>query len=219
MVKLFSSDGYHSFLARGAEKPTGKAFGAVQLLSYSKISCLSGTSGGLSFKEGVSLKQADGRDSLERLSAYSFLAELTDKLIQEDEAVEAYPWFAEAMKALEGSFSPFTAILIVLAHDLEIAGYSLEVDECVSCGSKKNIAGISYSEGGFVCQNDLSDATEACSARKLKIIRYLFKCTIADFSRVSFEKDECQDLLRELSQYLNDLTGVTLKSLDLLLKA
>jgi DNA repair protein RecO (recombination protein O) len=219
MVKVLSADGIYSFLARGVNKPTSKLAGATQLLSFSQFSLLSSNGGALSLKEAQSLKVVDGRDDLGRLTAFSFLAELSDKLIQEDEAVESYPWLEATLQALDQGFDPFTAALVYFAHLLIIAGYGLDVDECIVCGAKKDIAGISYSEGGFICRNDLEEGVEAADTRKLKILRYIFRCQLFDLSRVKFEKAECQGILNELSRYLNDLTGVSLKSIDLFLKA
>lgn len=219
MVSVLSKDGLFSFLARGVLKPTAKNAASCQLLSHSRFSLGQEKNGSYSLKESEVLKMPDGKDSLERLTAFSFLAELTSKLVQNDEAIGAYPFLEAAMEGIAQGVDAFTEILLYFAHVLLIAGYGLDVDECVFCQSKTEIAGISYADGGFVCKEDLQDGVEACDPRKLKILRYAFRCKVGDFPRVSFEKEECQDLLRELSQYANDLTGVSLKSLDLLLKA
>jgi DNA repair protein RecO (recombination protein O) len=218
MVQVLSSDGLYSFLARGLAKPTSKLAGATQLLSYSQFSLNSSNGGTYSLKEAQGIKVVDGRDDLSRLTSFSFIAELSSKLIQDDEAVESYPWLEATLNALDKGFDAFTASLVYFAHLLIIAGYGLDVDECIVCGSKKDIAGISYSEGGFICKNDLEEGVEPADTRKLKILRYIFRCQISDLARVAFGKEECQALLNELSRYLNDLTGVTLKSIDLLLK-
>lgn len=219
IVTVLSLDGLHSFLARGIMKPASKNAAACQLLSFSRFSLTNGKNGGFSLKESQSLSTPDGRDSLERLTAFSFLAELSAKFVQADEAQEVYPFLKAAMDGIEKGVDAFTETLLYFAHVLQIAGYGLDVDECVYCQSKTGIAGISYTDGGFVCKEDLQEGVEACKPRKLNIIRYAFRCPDRDFSRVSFGKEECQDLLRELAQYANDLTGVTFKSLDLLLKA
>jgi DNA repair protein RecO (recombination protein O) len=219
MVSVLSKEGLVSFLARGVLKTTSKNAASCQLLSYSRFSLIAGKGGGYSLKESEVLTMPDGKDSLERLTAFSFLAEVSNKLIQADEAEEAYPFLDAAMKAIASGVDAFTEALLYFSHVLLIAGYGLDVDECVYCQSKSGIAGISYADGGFVCKEDLQEGVEACDPRKLKILRYAFRCKVEDFPRVSFGKDECQDLLRELCQYANDLTGVSLKSLELLLKA
>jgi DNA repair protein RecO (recombination protein O) len=219
MIALFTPEGRLSFLARGIQKPTSKNAASCQLLSYSRFSLESGKNGGLSLKEGISLKVVDGKDSLQRLTAYSFLSELTAKLIQDDEAVETYPWLKAAMESLEKDADPFSVALVYFAHLLIIAGYGLDVDECIYCQGKSGIQGVSYADGGFVCHNDMSDGITPLDARHLKILRYIFRSSLTDIARVSFSKEECQGFFQSLAQYLNDLTGVELKSVALLLKA
>lgn len=219
MVSLLYPGGEVSFLARGILKPTSKNAGAMQLLSYSKVSLATNKGGAYSLKESLCLKPIDGRDDLSRLTAFSFLSEFTSKVVQNDEASEVYPWLKATLEALERGADAFSVSLIYFAHVLIIAGYGLNVDECVYCGSKKDIAGISYSDGGFVCKADLDEGGEALDVRNLKILRYIFRCGIGDIDRVKFEKGECQSLFHSLAVYLNDLTGVELKSLTLLLKA
>jgi DNA repair protein RecO (recombination protein O) len=218
MVTVLSESGLQSFLARGILKPTSKNAAACQLLAFSDFSLAAGKNGGLSLSEARCRLPIDGKDDFERLTAFSFLAELSAKMIQNDEAVPLFPWLKAALDAIDSGFDPFSAALVYLAHVLLTAGYGLDVDECVYCGSKKDIAGISYADGGFVCRNDLQEGVQEASARKLKILRYLFRCQLSDLSRVAFEKEECQGLFRELALYLNDLTGVELKSVALIEK-
>jgi DNA repair protein RecO len=219
MLNVFTKDGPVSFLARGVLKPTSKNAAACQLLSYSRFSLESGKNGALSLKEAQSLTPIDGRDSLERLTAFSFMSELTAKLIQDDEEKEAYPWLDASLKALEGNADAFSVCLIYFAHLLILCGYGLDVDECIYCQSKTNIKGVSYTDGGFVCANEMDEGAVALDPRHLKILRYIFRCGIVDIARVSFTKEECQGFIQSLSQYLADLTGVELKSTALLLKA
>lgn len=219
MIRVFTKDGAFSFLAHGVLKPTSKKAAACQLLSYSRFSLEPGKNGAYSLNEAQSLTPIDGRDSLERLTSYSFISELTAKLVQDEEAKEAYPWLEAAMKALEGNGDAFSVSLIYFAHLLILCGYGLDVDECIYCQSKTGIKGVSYSDGGFVCANEIDEGATPLDSRHLKILRYVFRCGIADISRVSFSKEECQGFIQSLSQYLADLTGVELKSTALLLQA
>lgn len=219
MINVFTKEGSLSFLARGVLKPTAKNAAACQLLSYSHFSLDPGKRGILSLKEAQSITPIDGRDSLERLTTFSFISELTSKLVQEDEAKDAYPWLEATMKALEAGADAFSVALIYFAHLLILCGYGLDVDECVYCQSKTNIKGVSYSDGGFVCANEMDEGATPMDGRHLKILRYVFRCGIPDIARVSFSKEECQGFIQSLSQYLADLTGVQLKSTTLLLQA
>jgi DNA repair protein RecO (recombination protein O) len=218
MITFLTPDGLISFLAHGVNKPTSKNGPSCRLLSHSKITLSQGKVGGWSLSESICLDPAPEKEDLATMASLTFLTELSAQTIQEDEAKEAYPWLSSAVEAIRKGFDPLTACLIYFAHLLVISGFGLNVDGCVYCQEKRNIVGISYQDGGFVCKNCLNDSGTEASPRKLKIIRYCFRCGLEDFSRVSFQKDECKDLLTEWGLYLNDLTGVTLKSLSIIQK-
>lgn len=219
MVKVLTENGLMSFLAHGVNKPTSKLASSCTLLAFSKFSLSEGKNGSYTLKEAENLTSVDGKDSLERLACFSFIAELSHKLVQDDEGKASFPWLKRALEAIANGFDPLSASSLYIAHLLKICGYGLDVDECVYCQKKTDIAGISYSEGGFVCKDDLSEGGKQLSPRELKIIRYVFKSGLEDFERVSFEKKENLDLISSLSRYLDDLTGVELKSLFLLMRS
>jgi DNA repair protein RecO (recombination protein O) len=219
MVTIIANSGLVSFLSRGVLKPGSKNFSSCGLLALSRFSLAKGRAGGLSLSEGECLRMPDSKGSFAISAVFNLIAELSSKLIQADEAAEAFPWLKTSLEAIDGGFEPLSACLLYFAHLLEIAGYGLDVDECVLCHSKTDIIALSYEEGGFICRNCLGESSGAASARKLKILRYAFRSNLTDFSRVSFDKGETIPLIRELSHYLNDLTGIELKSLKLLEKA
>lgn len=218
MVNVLTKNGIVSFLGRGILKPGSKNAGACQLLSLSRFS-LSGNDGGGTLAEAICLSPVNGKDSLANLASFSFLAELTAKTVQSEEASEVYPWLEGVLNAIAQGFDPLTASLLYFAHVLVIEGYGLNVDACVYCGEKNGIVGLSYSDGGFVCKNDLADDSQKISPRKLKIMRYIFRCGLVDIPRVAFEKEETKDIFKELGLYFSDLTGVTLRSLSILEKS
>jgi DNA repair protein RecO len=122
MVSVLSKDGLFSFLARGVLKPTAKNAASCQLLSYSRFSLSQEKNGAYSLKESEVLKMPDGKDSLERLTAFSFLAELTNKLVQSDEAIETYPFLEAAMEGIAQGVDAFTEALLYFSHVLVDCG-------------------------------------------------------------------------------------------------
>jgi DNA repair protein RecO (recombination protein O) len=218
MISFLTEDGLVSFLARGVNKPTSKNAAACRLLAHSKLSLSTGKGGGLALSEGICLDPAPEQEDLARMAALTFLTEITAQMIQEDEAQDAYPWLEAAVENMRKGFDSLTSCLLLFAHYLILSGFGLNVDECVFCGEKRNIVGISYQDGGFVCRHCLDESSQEATPRKLKIIRYAFRCQVSDFPRIAFAKEECQELLAEWGRYLNELTGVTLKSLAIIAK-
>lgn len=219
MIGLLTKDGLKYFSVHGAEKYSGKNFAATQLLAEGVYSVAEANSGSLTLSESQAEYSPDGKDQLSRLAVFSFLAEITSRSLEGEEAGEVYPWLKESLAALRSGFDPYTTALMYFAHLLVFLGYGLEVGECVRCGKKSGIVGFSYADGGFVCGECLLSEAERRSARELKIYRYIFKAGLSDFERVSFTKIECLHIIDELGVYYHDQSGVELKSLSLLLKS
>ena len=215
MVNVLASDGMFSFLGRGVQKNTSKNFASCQLLSKAKFSLIEQKNGGYALSESEVISLPDGKGDLSRLAIFSFLSEASIKLITEEEASSLYPWLNQTMELIKEQGKEASAALIYLCHLLGVIGYGLEVNECVVCGKKTNIVGVSFHEGGFVCGN-CSSASAKMSPRELKILRFCFKCGLDDALRVSFETKESLSLLKRLVDYVEDFTGVKLRSLELL---
>ena len=216
MVSLLTEDGLLSFSATGIRKTGSKNAPSCQLLSYSRFTLLEREGGSYKLLEGLSLRPIDGKDSLERLFVYYLIGELSSRMLSEEEATEAYPWLDACLKAMEGDFPPLSAAVIYFSALLRIAGFGLDVDACVLCGSKTDIVGLSFEEGGFLCKDDLVNESERMTPRYLKIARYLFKMGVEDASRVAFSDEEMRFFLKKLSEYLENQTGLKLRSMSLL---
>lgn len=219
MANAIGPTGLFSFFARGIGKLTSKNAGGVQSLSHSKFTLAIGSQGSYSLKEAVAFESFVVSDNLTALSVLSFIQEITAKIVQTDEAIDAYPWLLTSLRAIKAGGEPLTIGLIYFAHLLQNGGIGLDVDECVVCHKKTGIIAISYEDGGYVCRDCYDPETmQTASTKKLRIIRYLFRCGLQDVARVRFEKNECLPLYEEFARYLSDLTGTTLKSLDIVKK-
>lgn len=215
MITVLASDGLYSFLARGVLKNTSKNFSSCQLLAKSKFSLAEQKNGNYSLSESQVIEVPDGRDNLLRLGLFSFVSEATIKLTTEEEAARVFPWLDMAMKKMREDGKEASSALIFLSHLLNEIGYGLEVNECVSCGGKTGIVGVSFRDGGFVCK-DCAGESDKMGNRDLKILRFCFKCQLIDVDRVVFETEESLKLMKRLINYIDSFTGVKLKSLELL---
>lgn len=219
MVNVVANDRFHSFLAKGVLKFESKNSSSVNLYSKSHFQLSKG-------KEGYLLRSSELLDSfqniknsLSALAVLDFIGEVTNKLVISDDASNVYPFLEKSLTLLNAGFDPYSVALIYLAHILNQTGYGLDVDSCVICGQTSQIVAVSYKDGGFICQNCFDPLNHVkCNARKLKIIRYIFKVDLNNFGQVSFEKDECLNILEELGKFVFDIIQIDLKSLKLIKK-
>lgn len=221
MVNVLTASGIFSFMARGILSLDSKNAASLTQYAFSRFEFSEGKGTGLSLKNGTLLKSYDQSfKSLDRLAALSVLGELALHGVGEEEAAAIYPYFKNALEAIESGFDLLTTVIVFFAQVLKTSGYGLEVGHCVFCDSTKDIVAVSYQDGGFVCKNCLDTETmHTADARYLKIIRYLFMVGPDDIRRVSFTKEECLGILNEFKEYAFDQLGLTLKGHELLVRA
>ena len=219
MVTVLSIDKMRSFLVRGALKYDSKLGPSANMYTKSRFQISRGKEG-YALRNGEILKSFENvKTNIDCLAVQDFLGELTNKLIQSDDASEIYPFLEKSLSLLNSGFSPYTVALIYFAKVLNVAGYSLNVDSCQICGKKDDIVALSYKDGGFICRDCFSPLKHTkCDPYKLKMVRYIFKVDLANFNKVEFEKDDCLKLIIELAKFLDNITQLNLKSIELLKK-
>ncbi len=215
IVTILTKDGFYSFHARGVKNVQSKNASSLLLFSYSSFLLeINGKS--LALKEGALLKEPPYSDSLIRMASLSFISELISRLlvIEGDERIFSY--LAKVLSLMQEGFSEINLCLFFFAFLLKEIGYSLNVDECVICHSKKDIVGLDINEGGFICKNEEESGAKCLSSRNLKIIRYIFKSEMENLGSISFESKECMQIIKILSDYLEQILGIKLRSLKTL---
>ena len=219
MVTVLSIDKIRSFLVRGALKYESKLGPSVNIYTKSRFQISRGKEG-YALRNGEILASFENiKTNIECLAVQDFMGELTNKLIQSDDASYIYPFLEKGLEILNSGFSPYTVALIYFAKVLNVSGYSLNVDSCQICGKKDQIIALSYSDGGFICRDCFSALKHAKSdPNKLKMIRYMFKVGIDNFNKVEFPKEACLEIIKELSKFLEHVAQLNIKSIDLLKK-
>ena len=219
MISVLTKDRIRSFLAKGVLKITSKNAPSVNLFTKSRFQTFNGEEGDfLRVGEVISSYPNISKD-FEKLAILDFVSEMTNSLIGSNDAQGVYPFLEKTLECLNGEFSPLTALLIYFAKVMISAGYGLDVDSCAICGKKTQISAISYKDGGFICQNCFDSSIHIkTDSRKLKILRYIFKVDIDNFTKVAFGNDECKEIIFELCEFLNFVSQIEFKSLTLLSK-
>lgn len=217
MISVLTKNKIKSFLAKGVLKITSKNAPSVNLFTKSRFQTFNG-------KEGEFLRVGEVLESypnitknFEKLAILDFISEITNSLISSNDAKNVYEFLEKTLQCLNEDFSPLTALLIYFANVLKASGYGLDVDSCAICGKKQSIMALSYKDGGFICQNCFDSLKHAkTDPRKLKIIRYIFKVDVNNYTKVAFSNNECKEIIFELYEFLNFASQIEFKSLNLL---
>ena len=217
MISVLTKDRIRSFLAKGVLKITSKNAPSVNLFTKSRFQTFNGEEGDWLRVGEVLCSYPNITKDFEKLAILDFISEITNSLIGTNDANDTYQFLEKTLEALNGDFSPLTALLIYFAKVLKASGYGLDVDSCAICGKKTQITALSYKDGGFICQNCFDASNHAkTDPRKLKIMRYIFKVDADNFTKIAFGNDECKAIIFELCEFLNFASQIEFKSLTLL---
>ena len=217
MISVLTKDRIRSFLAKGVLKITSKNAPSVNLFTKSRFQTFKGEEGDFLRVGEVIESYPNITKDFEKLAILDFISEMTNSLIGTNDAKDVYDFLSKTLEIINGEFSPLTALLIYFAKVLKASGYGLDVDSCAICHKKTQISAISYKDGGFICQNCFDASIHRkTEPRKLKILRYIFKVDLDNFTKVAFSNDECKEIIFELCEFLNFVSQIEFKSLTLL---
>lgn len=215
IITYLSKDGFVVFSAKGVKKPTSKNRSSMTVLAKSKVTLLK-TGDSNILTESTLLSYPKQSDDYARAACLLFITELNAKVMSE-ENISLYDWLDSLMTNFnEVTASPLTLVLIYFAQLLRYEGYGLDVDKCVICGKKSDIIGISLSDGGFVCRDDLEYESQRKDPHFLKMFRFCFRCSPNDIGRVKFESKDALSMIYFLASFYEENTGEKLKSINYL---
>lgn len=143
----------------------------------------------------------------------SYFSEFIYKFTEENDPDEyLYINFIQAINCLENGY--YYALLYVMfnAMILKVTGTALVVDGCAYCNSVLNIVGISYTGGGFVCQDCIGEYDFRNSKELLQAFRHINKYTFATIDKIDIEIHYIEALVPILEHYIDEYTGMTFKS-------
>ena len=217
MVTAISSDRTHSFLARGVMKLESKNAPSVLDFSLSHFEITKGQKGETLRRGSLIESFQKAKEDIVSLSVLDFIKEITIKLVPDSDSFKIYPFLEKSLHLLNNGFSPFSVVLIYFAKMLDISGYALNVNNSDRSGSKKDIVGLSFSDGGFVSRNDFDELNDKkLELEELKVLRYIFLVDLTNYGEVNLE-EKCNpfSILSILSEFLYYVSQTKLNSLEL----
>ena len=218
IINAISEEGALTFSARGIFDPKNKNAAINNSLVIADIELTEGKSKYQTLKTcSIIDTPMTVNSNLEQLSAIMLIAEATKSLIQDEEKASIYQSLLDVIASLKTAKEPWMSLLIYFARIFKATGYEFEVNQCVFCGSKKDIITFSFVDGGFVCRNCLDESTEKdLTNDQMLLLRSAFNAK--DFSLESkyCNKDNALLVLNKFFEFIYDSYGVRLKSASLL---
>lgn len=202
-----------TLLAKGIKKMTSKNASGCQTLTLSEFTFIP--------RKGIStLIKATSvsfyrhiKEDIELEAYASYFCEFIYKYVEENEPDEfLYTQFLQAVECLENGYSCTLVYLLFNAMILKISGTPLGVDGCSYCGNTKDIVAISYSNGGFVCQNCKGQYDQVFDKEFLKAFRHINKYSLKEVDKISIDQKHMVDLVSLMEYFIDEYTGILFKT-------
>lgn len=215
MISLLTKNGMVSFLAHNVLSLSSKYRSSCLPFTYS-IFTLNSKLDKLSLSQAKIIKSyMHFYNSLESLTSINLVNECICKFIDEDNTY-LFEFLKNFLELLDRGFDEITLTAIMIAQIVKNSGYDLEYNSCVKCSNKKNIVGISYTHGGFVCKNCFDNQTLKKSKEYLKTFRYLFMIPPDKMAHYVIDSSIGFSLIEEFCSYLSTSFGLKeIKALEM----
>ena len=156
-------------------------------------------------------------NSLNYLNSILTIDEAIVHLFDDEEKFLGYNYVNKALTALRKGKNPFLSVFYFLMKILHCLGFELEVKQCVTCGSKKDITDFSFIDGGFLCRKCSETMKRRYNNDQLLLIRNVVLSDEVEDSN-NTKDDDIKSLLFDINTFLTDGIGYHIKTLDSLLK-
>lgn len=152
------------------------------------------------------------------VSFLGYLSELTSQVIKQSNNIKKiYDDFLSVILKLEDGLDPVVLTNILEIKYLEYLGVLFNLDECVLCGSKKDIVTIDGDKGGYICINCLSNEV-IVDKKVIKMLRMYYYINIESIKEIKVDDITKDTINKFLDVYYERYTGLYLNSKDFLKK-
>ncbi len=149
------------------------------------------------------------------ISYLSYIVDLTSQVIKQSNDPIIYDDFINTVLKLEDGLDPLVLMNILELKYLTHLGVGINLDECVICGNKTNIASIDGDKGGLICLNCLTNE-RIIDKKIIQMLRMYYYVNIKSISKLDINKNIKDEINFFIDTYYDRYTGLYLKSKDFL---
>lgn len=216
IVKIITKEGIISVIAKGSRKLKSDLRISTTKLTYGLFT--------MYYKEDnlSTLTSVDIIDNFKnikkdiiKISYASYLLDLAVQVIKQNKCDDVYNLLIDSLKKIDEGFDSMVITNILELKYLDYLGVMPIIDECSLCGSKQSIATISGSNGGYICNNCLTNET-IVDHKTIKLIRMFCYVDISKISKLEISDKVKLEINTFLEDYYDKYTGLYLKTKDFL---
>jgi DNA repair protein RecO len=221
IITLFTDRlGKIGVVVHGARKAKSRFIASSQIFSYSEFVLYSG-------RNLYTVNQAELIESFQvvledlyTLTYCSYMVELIDALIQNDEAnTDLFLLFLKTMYLMtDPEIDRELLVRVFELKAMSIAGYMPNLGRCSICRGDNSPALFSVKHGGIICSNCTGNEVSGIklSMETLSVMRYLMKINIEKIRTIKVSMSVKNDMKKILKNYIKYYLEREFKSLDFL---
>ncbi|MFC5651733.1 DNA repair protein RecO [Paenibacillus solisilvae] len=209
------TNGKVGIIVRGAKKAKSRHGAMTQLFTYGEYLYFRNSGLGTLTHGEIIQSHHVLREQLEMAAYSSYAAELTDRVLQEEDAsVYMFEQLHACLTSIEEGKDPQIIIQLYELKILEAAGYGPNFENCVSCGNDQGSMALSARSGGVLCERCRyrDPSAPVLTDGALKLLRLFRRMDLRRLGAIQV-KDETKKQLKQALRLLMDMhINVNLKS-------
>lgn len=213
---LTKENGIIGVLARGSKKIKNNLSGVTTKLTYGYFH-IQYKDNGLSTLIEVDVidKFKNIRHRLDLTSYSLYLLELSSMAYRHEPIDNIYKLLISSLKKIDEGFDYQIISMILELKLLDYLGIKPVIDQCVTCGEKKDIVTISSYRGGYLCKNCYHGETIS-NIKTIKLLRMFYYVDISKITKLEITDNIKQELHNFINDYYERYSGLSLKSKEFL---
>ena len=212
IIKIITKDGIISIIAKGSRKLKSNLRITTTKLTYGIFNVYYKEDGLSTLKEVDILNDFKNiKKDINKISYASYILELASQVIKQNKNEEIFLLLVASLNKINENFDPLIITNILELKYLDYLGVMPIIDECSLCGSKTSIATISGRNGGYICNNCLTNE-KIVDEKTIKLIRMFYYVDINKISKLEISNKIKMEINDFLDEYYDKYTGLYLKT-------
>ena len=213
---LTKDSGLIGVMAKGAKRMKSKLRSGTQKFTIGKFNVYY-HEGKLSTLISVDIINSlpNTRTDIVKISYLTYICDLTYQTVKQNKDNKIYTILIDAIDKIEDGLNPLVITNILELKMLDYLGVGINLDECIMCGSKKDIITISGDSGGYICKNCHTNEL-IYDNKTIKMFRAYYYIEISSITDLKISDTVVNNINNILTDYYDRYTGLYLKSKEFL---
>ncbi len=143
----------------------------------------------------------------------NYATEFITQVYKESQSIHLLDLFIDTLNKMNEGLDPEVLISILEVKCFPLLGVGLVLDACSSCGKTTDIVTIDGSRGGLICRNCYQNEP-IVSLKTVKYLRMFNHVSIKNITKIDIPVKNKKEIDQFLTSYMNQFTGLYLKSKD-----